>query len=82
MMTHEFLKIGTIPVYFQEDWGTGIGGGLWLTGLALAKYLNSSHASQQVHRLANQKKETGHLNILEWKQKRTTSSVLAGIGQR
>ena len=28
----EFLQINGIPIYFNEDWGTGIGGGLWTTG--------------------------------------------------
>lgn len=34
-----FLSIGGTPVYFEEDWATGIGGGLWSTGLAIARYL-------------------------------------------
>ncbi|EED93870.1 predicted protein [Thalassiosira pseudonana CCMP1335] len=33
-----FLTINDIPIYFTEDWNTGIGGGLWTTGLAMAKY--------------------------------------------
>ncbi len=36
------------PVYLQEDWNHGIGGGLWSTGLALAKYLDTSHAQEQL----------------------------------
>ncbi len=32
-----FLSIDDTPVYFREDWNTGIGGGLWSTGLAIAK---------------------------------------------
>lgn len=32
------MTINNEPVYFEEDWATGIGGGLWSTGLALAKY--------------------------------------------
>jgi len=27
-----FLTINDVPIYFNEDWGTGIGGGLWTTG--------------------------------------------------
>ena len=33
-----FLTINSEPIYFAEDWDTGIGGGLWSTGLAMAKY--------------------------------------------
>lgn len=33
-----FLTINGEPIYFAEDWDTGIGGGLWSTGLAMAKY--------------------------------------------
>ncbi len=33
-----FLSINKIPIVFSEDWDTGIGGGLWSTGLAIAKY--------------------------------------------
>ena len=28
----EFLQINGIPIYFNEDWDIGIGGGLWTTG--------------------------------------------------
>jgi hypothetical protein len=34
-----FLTIKDTPVYFSEDWNAGIGGGLWSTGLAIARYL-------------------------------------------
>ena len=27
-----FIAINGIPIYFNEDWDTGIGGGLWTTG--------------------------------------------------
>jgi hypothetical protein len=43
-----FLIIGTIPIYFQEDWNTGIGGGLWSTGLAMAQYLQDFGANHHV----------------------------------
>lgn len=33
-----FLQINGNEIYFQEDWGTGIGGGLWSTGKALALF--------------------------------------------
>jgi Lysine methyltransferase len=47
-----FLTIRNIPVYFQEDWGTGIGGGLWSTGLAMAKYLQTDHAWNELRRFS------------------------------
>ena len=27
-----FLTINDVPIYFNEDWDIGIGGGLWTTG--------------------------------------------------
>jgi len=33
-----FLTIKENPIYFEEDWNTGIGGGLWSTGKALSVY--------------------------------------------
>lgn len=33
-----FLIIKENPIYFEEDWNTGIGGGLWSTGKALSVY--------------------------------------------
>ena len=41
-----------VPIYFEEDWNTGIGGGLWSTGLAFAKYLTTPHAAQTLSELA------------------------------
>jgi len=29
-------------IYLNEDWDSGIGGGLWTMGLALVKYFGSS----------------------------------------
>jgi predicted nicotinamide N-methyase len=34
-----FLTIHSTPIYFSENWNAGIGGGLWSTGLAMARYL-------------------------------------------
>jgi Lysine methyltransferase len=39
-----FMTVRGHPVNFREDWGAGIGGGLWSTGLALARYLDTDHA--------------------------------------
>jgi predicted nicotinamide N-methyase len=49
----------TKPIYLDEDWDSGIGGGLWSTGLALAKYFDTPHAAHQL--LQNNKK----LRVLE-----------------
>ncbi|GAX23236.1 hypothetical protein FisN_21Hh082 [Fistulifera solaris] len=46
-LTSPFLTIRDQPIYFQEDWSTGIGGGLWSTGLALAHYFKTEHAAKQ-----------------------------------
>jgi predicted nicotinamide N-methyase len=43
-----FLNVCNHDVYFQQDWGTGIGGGLWSTGQALANYLDTAHAMDQL----------------------------------
>jgi predicted nicotinamide N-methyase len=62
--TTPFLTINNEPVYFEEDWSTGIGGGLWSTGLALAKYfeLQQEAIEQNVLRSFPGKKE---LDVLE-----------------
>lgn len=44
------VSIRNQPVYLQEDWNHGIGGGLWSTGLALAKYFDTVHAQEQLER--------------------------------
>ena len=45
-----FLTINNVPIYFSEDWNTGIGGGLWVTGLAMAKYFEQ-HADDVVNNI-------------------------------
>lgn len=50
-MTEPFLSIGNVPVYFSQDWGVGIGGGLWSTGLAIARYFQTDHARELFQRL-------------------------------
>lgn len=57
-----FLTIHGVPVYFDEDWQAGIGGGLWSTGLALAKYFQSSamDVRRSLRRLSSKK-----LSVLE-----------------
>jgi len=60
----------TTPIYFQEDWDTGIGGGLWSTGLAFCQYLTTDHALGQLRSVASaaakrdQQKEAG-ISVLE-----------------
>lgn len=60
--THPFLSIQGIPIYFLEDWGSGIGGGLWSTGLALAHYFGTYHAVANIERLNS---ERPSLSVLE-----------------
>jgi predicted nicotinamide N-methyase len=62
-----FLKIGDTQVYFSEDWATGIGGGLWSTGLAMARYFGTPHAASTIQRLQERKrKQDGQgLSVLE-----------------
>lgn len=43
-----FLTVSGKPVYFEEDWHSGIGGGLWSTGSAMARYFATQHASELV----------------------------------
>lgn len=58
-----FLSIDNIPIYFKEDWQIGIGGGLWSTGLAIAKYFerHSVDVSNNLKRLDGIKRK--RLNI-------------------
>lgn len=46
-----FLTVRGHPVHFREDWGAGIGGGLWSTGLAMARYLDTNHAYEAFSKL-------------------------------
>ena len=39
-----YATVGGKDVFFSEDWATGIGGGLWSTGDALAKYFGRHSA--------------------------------------
>jgi predicted nicotinamide N-methyase len=54
-----FLTIHDTPVYFSEDWNAGIGGGLWSTGLAMAKYFerHSDDVAVNLKRLASVRKD-------------------------
>ena len=58
-----FLRINNTPVYFQEDWDTGIGGGLWSTGLAFARYLE--HHPQHALSSLDALHKTNKLSLLE-----------------
>lgn len=42
------LTINGKPIHLVEDWEHGIGGGLWTTGLAIAKYLGTPHGMEQL----------------------------------
>jgi hypothetical protein len=39
------------PIYLAEDWNSGIGGGLWSTGLAMAHYFCTLHFQTQLQRI-------------------------------
>jgi len=43
--TESFIISNDRQISFNDDWDTGIGGGLWSTGLAMSKYF-ASHVSQ------------------------------------
>jgi predicted nicotinamide N-methyase len=47
-----FMYVRNIPIYFHEDWRTGIGGGLWSTGLAMGKYFNTESAITNLYNLS------------------------------
>jgi Lysine methyltransferase len=57
------------PVYLAEDWNSGIGGGLWSTGLAMANYFCSPHFQTQLRRIRQQKRRfattDGAIRVLE-----------------
>lgn len=53
-----FLTIHDQYVYFREDWATGIGGGLWSTGLAMGRYFQTDHSLQAIQNLAMGRKLT------------------------
>jgi predicted nicotinamide N-methyase len=60
---NRFITINKEPIYFDEDWDTGIGGGLWSTGLAMAKYfeLHQAHLERNLDLLF----QSSPLNVLE-----------------
>jgi hypothetical protein len=64
-----FLCINNKPIYFKEDWGTGIGGGLWSTGKAMALYFrdNTDIFRRNLSRIANASKikNDGKVRALE-----------------
>merc|ERR1719416_358175 len=60
-----FITINDIPIYFSEDWDVGIGGGLWSTGLAMAKYFEQ-HADD----VANNLKRLARVKFLRNSQQR------------
>ena len=56
---------GGYDIYLNENWDSGIGGGLWTTGSALAKYFTTSpHFLQQIKRIRqnNSKKRQSNNN--------------------
>ena len=69
-----FLTVHDQPIYFQPDWDTGIGGGLWSTGLAMAQYLQKIHPPP--HRVLELGSGNGLLAVC-WKASSPSSTVLA-----
>ena len=67
----EGFRIGGTTVVFEENWKTGIGGGLWSTGLSMAQYLQEhpKHALTQLSnlqtRICRSEKNRRKLKILE-----------------
>lgn len=53
------------PVYLEEDWHSGIGGGLWSTGLAMAQYFCSWHFQTQLKRIQRTNNRNAPIRILE-----------------
>jgi Lysine methyltransferase len=47
------------PIHLTEDWDSGIGGGLWSTGLAMAHYFCTAHFQSQLERIQCQQKKRG-----------------------
>lgn len=41
-----------VPLYYNDKWEVGIGGGLWSTGRALSTYFSTSHAKNCLQQLA------------------------------
>jgi len=60
-----FIFVNKYPLYFQEDWKQGIGGGLWSTGLAMGHYFASHFQSlrNNLRRLSSQ--DDGSIRALE-----------------
>jgi predicted nicotinamide N-methyase len=43
------LTINDKQIKLNEEWEHGIGGGLWSTGLAIAKYMSTKHGQEQLN---------------------------------
>lgn len=59
-----YLTIHNTPIFFSDQWKTGIGGGLWSTGLAMALYFKSHPMPKFLQRLILHKGRT-HVSALE-----------------
>jgi len=59
-----FLTVHDVPIHFAQDWQSGrIGGGLWSTGMALARYFGTEAAADNLRRLSKHKKQG--ISVLE-----------------
>mmetsp|Transcript_178 Transcript_178/g.268 ORF Transcript_178/g.268 Transcript_178/m.268 type:complete len:236 (+) Transcript_178:67-774(+) len=65
--TTPFLFVDSIPVYFEENWSTGIGGGLWSTGKAMAMYFVNHRllVRENIRNLVCLNSRNGGINALE-----------------
>jgi hypothetical protein len=75
------LTIHNIPIHFSESWNTGIGGGIWSTGWAMAKYFecHSDDISRCFIRLSSLKQLRRGANF-NYKQSDGISAIELGSG--
>jgi predicted nicotinamide N-methyase len=71
-----FLFVRSIPIYFEEDWRTGIGGGLWSTGLAMGKYFNTESAITNLAKLSQRCSPSPSSSLLSHERQQMKLSIL------
>ena len=78
-VTKPFLCVRDTQIYFEEDWRTGIGGGLWSTGLAMGKYFNTQSAITNLTNLS-QRCSTTSSSLSHERQQMKLSILELGSG--
>ena len=64
------------PLYLSEDWDSGIGGGLWTTGLALGRYFTTSpHFLEEFRSLRASKTKHTHQQQQQQQQQQQRTHV-------